>query len=278
MSSLGEALDALAQQPVCGYALGAAPATEPTALAALALWAHGRNDAALRAAEQLGSIQSADGSVGVRAGQPPGWPTSLAVVAWQTVDSQRLARQVEAGIQWILSARSEVLPRSSQFGHDTQIVAWSYAEQTHSWIEPTALHVVALKSAGQAAHERTRDGVRMLIDRQLPGGGCNYGNTMVLGQMLRPHVQPTGIALLALAGEEDSSGRIARSVAWLRRSLGPQTTAASLAWGLLGLRAHGVTIAEADAWLERAGQRAIERDRPPHKLALLLWAAKGSLS
>ena len=278
MSWLEDALDALARQPVCGYAPGAAPATEPTALAALALLAHGRKDEALRAAEQLGSIQSADGSVGVRAGQPPGWPTSLAVIAWQTVDRQRLARQVEAGIEWILSARSEVLPRSSQFGHDTQIVAWSYAEHTHSWIEPTALHVVALKSAGRAAHERTRDGVRMLIDRQLPGGGCNYGNTMVLGQMLRPHVQPTGIALLALAGEADSSGRIARSVAWLRRSLGPQTTASSLAWGLLGVRAHGLAIAEADEWLERAVQRQIARDRSPHKLALLLLAAKGSLS
>ena len=88
---------------------------------------------------------------------PPGWPTSLAVITWQTVDRRRLARHVEAGTQWILSARSEVLPRSSQFGHDTQIVAWSYAEHTHSWIEPTALHVVALKSAGRAGHERTRD-------------------------------------------------------------------------------------------------------------------------
>jgi hypothetical protein len=115
----------------------------------------------------------------------------------------------------------------------------------------------------------------MLIDRQLPGGGCNYGNTRVLGQLLRPHVQPTGIALLALAGEPDEGGRIARSVAWLRRSLGPQTTAASLAWGLIGLNAHSVQTPEAEGLLKNASDRVMRRDRSHHKLALLALAAQG---
>jgi hypothetical protein len=273
MSWNSELLDALTQHPVCGYAVGTAPASEPTALAALALHVHGRTDAAQPALEFLSSIQGDDGGVGVRDGlAEPGWPTGLAVSAWLAAGGKRYARQVDMGVTWILSVRGEALPRSVEFGHDTQIVAWSYAEGTHSWIEPTALHVVALKAAGRSAHVRTRDGVRMLLDRQLPGGGCNYGNTIVLGQTLRPHVQPTGVALLALAGEQDTGGRVARSITWLRRSLGPQTSAASLAWGLLGLRAHDQQLDGADDWLAAAYQRFTPS---PYRLAVLALAAKG---
>ena len=44
---------------------------------------------------------------------------------------------------------------------------------------------------GLPPHPRNwRNAQAMLIDRLLAGGGCNYGNTVVLGQELRPHVQP----------------------------------------------------------------------------------------
>jgi hypothetical protein len=178
-------------------------------------------------------------------------------------------------VAWLLQSCGETAEDSADFGHNAQLVGWSYAEATHSWIEPTALAVAALKAAGQAAHARTREGVRLLVDRQLPAGGCNYGNTQVLGQMLRPHVQPTGIALVALAGEEDASGRVARSIAWLRRSIGQQTTTASLCWGLLGLAAHGVAVPQAGDWLAAAHDRTAAQGNSPHKLALLALAAKG---
>src|SRR2546428_787916 len=80
----------------------------------------------------------------------------------------------------------------------------------------TAMHVLALKAAGHRDHPRTREAVRLLIDRLLPGGGCNYGNTIVLGQELRPQLQPTGLAMLALAGETDPDGRVAMSLAYLK--------------------------------------------------------------
>src|SRR5205085_5895836 len=131
-------------------------------------------------------------------------------------------------------------------GHNTELVGWAYAEQTHSWVEPTAFAVLALKAVGKSDLPAAREGVAVLIDRQLPGGGLNYGNTYVLGQLIRPHIEPTGIGLIALAGENDSSGRIAKSIAWLRRSVEPRTTPLSLAWGLIGLRAHGVALSQAD--------------------------------
>jgi hypothetical protein len=88
-------------------------------------------------------------------------------------------------------------------------------------------------------------------------------------------VQPTGIALIALAGHNDGSGRLAKTIAWLRRSIGPETTPQSLAWAILGLKAHDVELPQADAWLAAAAAHVNQHDRSPHKLALLALAAKG---
>ena len=202
------------------------------------------------------------------------------MLAWQAAKAGAECKDsykdsIVRAVAWILAAHGETCPRAPEYGHDTELPGWSYAENTSCWIEPTALHVTALKAVGQSTHARTRDGLRLLIDRLLPGGGCNYGNTVVLGQTLRPHVQPTGVALLALAGETDASGHLAKSVAWLRRSIGSETTTVSLAWALVGLRAHGALPSESDAWLAAAASRASQSGNSPHKLALLALAAKG---
>jgi len=269
-------LDTLSTKPVIGYAPDAAPATEPTALAALALIAHDRQPKAKPATDSLTSIQSPDGSVGVRQKElEPQWPTSLAVLAWQAYDKQAYATNIDRAVSWILEVKGKAMEQTSDMGHNTTLVGWSWADGTHSWIEPTAFHVLALKVTGRSEHPRTREAITLLLDRQLPSGGCNYGNTSVLGQMLRPHVQPTGIALLALAKEQDQGNRIAKSVAWLRKALSKETTPASLAWGALGLAAHGVTLPDAPEWLETAAKRVQSHDNSPHKLALLALAAAG---
>jgi hypothetical protein len=279
---LAAVLDELSARPVCGYTREAAPSTEPTALTALALARYERSAPAAEARASLARLQSADGSVPAAAGDLPGWTTGLAVLAWQILaqpddaSAAADAKCVARGVEWILAASGLPLGEvSADFGHDVRLVGWSYAEGTHSWIEPTAISVAALKAAGHSDHPRTREGVKLLIDRQLAGGGCNYGNTMVLGQTLRPHVQPTGLTLVALAGESDPSGRVAKSCAWLAQSLGPKTTPVSLAWGLLGLAAQGAPHPKAEAWLSVAGERVLARNRSPHKLALLALAAKG---
>src|SRR5688572_10790299 len=161
-------------------------------------------------------------------------------------------------------------------GHDTRLDGWPWAEGTNSWLEPTAFHLLAYRAVQQANHPRAKEAIKLLIDRQLPLGGCNYGNTTVLGQTLRPHVQPTGIAMLALAGETDPSGRMEKSLTWLKWSLGARSTAASLAWALLGLSAHQRDVANADELLNGAAKRVQEHDRSPHKLALLALAALGA--
>lgn len=294
---IGDTLAALAARPAIGYAPQAAVAAEPTAIAAMALVAHGRVDAARPAAEALVKLQADSGTVGVRSGEPgPGWPTSLAIVVWQAVDAERYQNQVARGVNWLLANRGMPIEQSPEFGHNTTLVGWSYAEQTHSWVEPTALAVLAMKAAGKGDSAATREAAALLVDRQLPGGGLNYGNTIVLGQIVRAHVQPTGIALLALgqrtnggpapasAGWSHPTERVAKSVAWLLRSIGPTTTPLSLGWALLGLRAQGGLPEQADEWLEKAARRACGslKDGQAGRLsyggfkhALLALAAKG---
>lgn len=272
---LDQVISALEKNPVIGYERQAAPATEPTAIAALTLIAHGKQTSAKRAVDFLASIQGSDGSVGVRENEPdPKWPTSLAVLAWQAYDKQAYAARIDRAVHWILESKGKAMEQTSDMGHNTQLVGWSWAEGTHSWIEPTAFHILALKATGHGDDSRTREGIRLLLDRQLPSGGCNYGNTSVLGQMLRPHVQPTGIALLALAGEQDQGNRMAKSVAWLKKALSQETTPTSLAWGLLGLAAHGVKLPDASEWLDAAAKQVQSHDDSSHKLALLALATR----
>jgi len=277
MDARGALLVELARQPVCGYRREATPATESTALAALALLAHGEVAAAREAASWLQSCQSRDGSVGIRQQEPtPQWPTSLAVLTWLASDAQRFSTSIERAVAWILATRGERVTTHENVAHDTQLLGWPWVTGTHSWVEPTALHVRALKAAGHQDHARCREAVRLLLDRQLPTGGCNYGNTIVLGQTLRAHVQPTGMALFGLVGERDEQGRIERSRAFVESAISEQTTAASLCWALLGLTAHGRRPPEADRWLESVSERTLHRDASPYKCALLALAAAGS--
>src|SRR5487761_1544889 len=233
-------LDKLADQTYWSYQAGGAPAAEPTALAALALAAHGRLDAALPACDRLTELQSADGSVGITSDQAtPCWPTGWAVLAWSAADEGRASSayrdSVQRAIDAILLLHGRTSDASSDMGHNARLDGWPWVDGTHPWCEPTAINLLALKATGHGKQPRSREAAAMLIDRLLPDGGCNYGNTSVLGQVLRPQVEPTGLALTALAGEPDLSGRIERSLNYLEQAVGVTPGGASLAYGLLGL-------------------------------------------
>ena len=278
MRFLIDLIEKLAANAPGGYSSAGEAASEPTALAAVALAAHGRIDAATFAAEWLVEQQSEAGNVGVSPTQStPSWPTSLAILAWQSVQSadgsNRFAAAIDRGLEWAFHDAGETFEQQAWIGHDATLAGWSWTENTHSWLEPTAMFVLALKSVGQPGHPRTREAIMLLVDRLLPAGGCNYGNTTVLDQLLLPHVQPTGLVMMALAGEASDDGRIDLSLSYLNRELSGDTTTSSLCYGLLGLAAHGRSPGDRSAWLEAAYERELARGASCYKLALLALAA-----
>jgi hypothetical protein len=279
MNRLIPHLDRLAADQRWSYRASRESSAEPASWSAIALAAHGRAEAANSSCAWLAGLQQADGSVGINAREAePRWPTSLAVLAWRTIDrisnQARYRSHVDRAVAWSLREQGKTAPRSPEVGHDTAIVGWSWAAATHSWLEPTCFFVLALRNAGYAQHARTRDGLRMIRDRLLPDGGANYGNTIVMGQALLPHIEPTGLALLCLAGSQNSANdkRIAKSLDYLTNEVHPRTAPASLAFACLGLAAHGRQPSDSTEWI--VGH--LERDRPAlsaYERALLLLAA-----
>ncbi len=260
-----------------GYGDGG-QAAEATALGALALSAHDHSPDLVHAAlSGLAEQQRSDGGVPItdRVSNPR-WPTALALLAWvragQGVPGNALERARSEAVNYLLRHHGKSLPRSPLFGHDPRLVGWSWVDGTHSWVEPTSQAVTALKASGLHEHERVRAGVRLLLDRCLPHGGWNYGNTRVMHNVLRPFPATTGVALTALAGEPRSR-EVVRSLAYLREVAPSLRAPVSLGWTILGLRVWGSAPTEALEWLERCALEPGRRPPDPVHDALLLLAA-----
>ena len=268
-------VDRLAERRSWRYAPESFDSAEPLALSALALLSHGRTEEALAPLVRLTDLQATDGSVAFREGMAdPEWCTSLAVVAWIASGEERFTKHATSGCEWIASHPGKPVPRSIDIGHDSELPAWSWVQETSPWLEPTAFHVLALKaSGGYESLPLMKSGVAAIYDRLLPSGGANCGNTIVFEAELRPHQQPSGIALLALAGEKRFSPKIQRTRDYLNRTLLPTSATPSLCWGLLGLAAHEDRTLDRDALLaEHLAFHDLDA-ASEHRLALLALAA-----
>ena len=106
----------------------------------------------------------------------------------------------------LVTARGVKLPQSSTNVQDNALQGWPWIDGTFSWVEPTAMAVIALKHhrSLSGAQARIAEGQRLLLDRTCRVGGWNYGNANVLGRQLDPHIPPTALALMALRDRGDS--------------------------------------------------------------------------
>ena len=265
---------------VGGYLSDGGASTEPTALACAALAAVGELEASWRAAEWLCQRQQADGALGISADQDaPRWPTSLAVLAWMALHRKtgeaRLIDAARHAIRGMLAIEGKTSDRIEEVGHDTTLIGWPWVAGTHSWVEPTALAVMALKRTGHADHPRTLEAVKILTDRQFPTGGCNYGNTYILGQELEPHVQPTSVALVALV-DERASPTIARSATWLSQQWPTVTGLPSRCSAAQALCAFEMTPDDLDNRLQAEWVRVSSSTPSTYHLALLALACLGA--
>jgi hypothetical protein len=212
--------------------------TDATAWAILALVAAGQDaDLINISRSRLAQDQQPDGRLGVSPDHPDAfWPTPLAVLAWCQSSAQQEAQS--RAVHFLLATTGKHWPRRPNdfLGHDPNIKGWPWIEGTHSWVGSTGITIMALQAAGYGTHERIAEAVRMIMDRQLPSGGWNYGNKSVFGVELRPMPESTGIALNAL---KNRTARVSlrRSLDYLKSTITTVRTPYSLAWSLLGLGA-----------------------------------------
>lgn len=204
-----------------GAAAGGPSATEPTALAVMAL--HGSEDTeAARSVDRglawLRQRQRRDGSWPASDQVPMGsWMTSLAALA--LADSPPDRSRAGAGGRWLLEQQGRpvpwlsrlfffLFPRYSVIDLDLELKGWSWFEDTFGWVEPTAYALIALKTLradlpASTARSRIEEGERLILDRVCKGGGWNYGNSRVYDEELWPYPDTTALALLALQDRPD---------------------------------------------------------------------------
>ena len=252
-----------------------------TCWAVMALRACGeKNQTVQKARQRLAEWQSADGRIAMSKNQPEVlWPTPLAVLAWSGEAQFDEARR--RGVAFLLSVGGVRMPNSPFIKHNVMLKGWPWNEHTHSWIIPTAMSVLALKACGFAGHGRVSEAVELLMDRQLPSGGWNYGNTILFERELMPTEECTGYALNALSGYVEYR-EVRKSIEYLKKQLPSLKSPLSLSWAVLGLSAWslqpedcGQLLLQCLANQSRYGQYSTDL----HSQVLISYhAAKGLLS
>jgi hypothetical protein len=257
------------------YAGEGIPRTEPTALACLALRAANRDVPAEAecAARWLAALQQPNGAVGIGDGlEAPEWPTSYAALAWG--GSKEHLRAAAKACGWLLSQHGSTFKDDAKIlGHDTTIAGWTWSNGAHSWIEPTAMAVLALRRYGFVRHYRVREGLRLIRNRAIQTGGWNYGNNAVYGTCLRPQPAATGMALAALSGTQTVDPVVSAACDYLEDVAVSSRAPQSLFWALTGLSAWGRRPGSSDEWLRRAYECVVRRGAKAPQLASLLLAA-----
>ena len=222
---------------------------DSTAWAILALRTSGAQPVDLdQARARLAEDQQPDGRISMAPEHPEAyWPTPLAILAWHQAPAFREARG--KAVQFLIKNAGRHFPKQKDSeGHDPAIKGWPWILDTSSWVVPTSLAVIALRVTGHGRHERVQEALRLLLDRQLPAGGWNYGNTTLFGQQLHPMPENTGMALNALT-ENAPLESVAKSLAYLKDRMAHVRTPIALSWSLLGLGAWGERPPEAAEWL-----------------------------
>jgi hypothetical protein len=226
------------------------------------------------ARDRLTTAQDSDGRVSInREHAEVSWPTSLSILAWN--GSQVHEPHCRRGVLFLLNTTGHHFRKrpDDPAGHDPNISGWPWIDGTHSWIEPTALAVIALTAADHGQHDRVREAVRMMLDRQLPHGGWNYGNTTVYGRELHPMPESTGAALAGLAGQVEV-GTVPRSIEYLQGEVDRLRTPISLGWALLGLAVWDLWPSNGADLVERClANQARYGEYDTSALCLLLLAA-----
>jgi hypothetical protein len=219
---------------------------EATCLAELAL-APGRQASSSTAILFLLKSQLSDGGWPAFLGDSEGsWTTALALCTLNSTGDFTAAR--EKAFRWLYAERGreghwfwrwkfKTSDRNVRFDPDKY--GWPWVTGSASWVIPTAFSIIAIEqftvcNRSEESEKRIHLGVEMLLDRACVDGGWNSGNSLVYGVPLRPHVEATAIALLALQDEQRTE-MVQKSLSWLRQNAASVDSVSSLAWCILTL-------------------------------------------
>jgi hypothetical protein len=219
---------------------------EATCLAELAL-APERHANSSEAILFLLKSQLSDGGWPAFLGDSEGsWTTALALCTLNSTGDFTAAR--EKAFRWLYAERGreghwfwrwkfKTSDRNVRFDPDKY--GWPWVTGSASWVIPTAFSIIAIEqftvcNRSEESEKRIHLGVEMLLDRECVDGGWNSGNSLVYGVPLRPHVEATAIALLALQDEQRIE-MVHKSLSWLRQNAASVDSVSSLAWCILTL-------------------------------------------
>jgi hypothetical protein len=267
-----------------GYATGQPTCVEPTAAVALALRdTPEAANAGARAVRWLCLAQHSDGGWGLQADDvQSGWQTAWAVLALAGTASGKAAAQRGAG--WLLALQppavedAQAAQGKEMLAIDVSLNGWPWMPGQASWVEPTALALLALHAlpdAGAPAH-RLDEAVRCLTDRRCAGGGWNFGNPVMLGSSLPPRAHPTAWALMALTKLRSGAVR-SEDITALRAEMASDGGALALGLGLLALRILGEAQDDASARLSALQAADGGWNANPFHTAIAIMGERGSL-
>ena len=219
---------------------------EATCLAELAL-APERHANSSEAILFLLKSQLSDGGWPAFLGDSEGsWTTAIALCTLNSTGDFTAAR--EKAFRWLYAERGreghwfwrwkfKTSDRNVRFDPDKY--GWPWVTGSASWVIPTAFSIIAIEqftvcNRSEESEKRIHLGVEMLLDRECVDGGWNSGNSLVYGVPLRPHVEATAIALLALQDEQRIE-MVQKSLSWLRQNAASVDSVSSLAWCILTL-------------------------------------------
>jgi hypothetical protein len=248
---------------------GRSAGIETTCLALMAL-RETRSPAHEKSRRLLERLQNKDGSWRAFAGDDPQgcWTTALACIALRGFQTESdggekalrwILRNKGRESHWLWNLKFKFADRKVRFDPDKY--GWSWFPGTVSWVIPTAFTLIALQHAfpccqTEPVSGRIRLGTEMLIDRACPGGGWNAGNGVVLGSPLRPHIDATAIALIALPNRARRAATV-NGLSWLKQVYVQCSSPYSLAWSTLAFAAHRDHALH--PCIERLGKTALAR-------------------
>ena len=202
--------------------------------------------------------QKDDGSWSLSdASKQSSWTTSIAVLALLSFQDQR--EHALRAAKWILTQEGRKpgwvtsllvwLSLVKKMGElDPYLSGWPWTAGAFSWVEPTSYSLMALRKlkrslAGTNCEERIRQGEMLIYDRMCKGGGWNYGNSRVLGEVLWPYPDVTAVALIALQDRRASEAN-QTSLRALDVMMREAASGTALGWGILCLTLYNQDVGE----------------------------------